>query len=976
MDDDEEHEPKKSRTEGDALMESDVDVDESKAPKRGSKRGLREEDVEELSSSKKARGKRARKGPTDADHSMDVDIDDEEADEVSELRSAARGKKRDRAEAGSTFGGDDDESADEVEGDGNSKARRRRKRRTVAKRKSEASYLRSKKGDEDVTEASSPDQKAVRTKRGKRASHGALRDHDGIKDDVSMDGSTTSNRSKVRSVGDEWESNGIRYKIGPNYQRLRQALVKKERQKFLMPKDSQHPDREEHLQVCIETWLTEEEYQDAKNQHRLAWQDDSPRPEPADKLSIDVTHANANANQPGKSLLWGSSTTTTPTMSPAPPSPVSEAGTADSTKPAPKSYRGGQRHSIASGAVLPGSPFATSHIPTAKRIASTSQALSLAASIGGSPLSASGSASPVAGLSDSTNAMGSPRTPLKVFSKWEKQELEARAMMKIREANRKKEMERDAKLKEERDRAERAEKEKERQRQERERVEREQREARERAQKEAQQKAEAEKKAKEAAEGAQKSAAVPQITITAPSIGNLGQQPSRSNTAASGSAPTAGGGGFSFNLSGAPSSGTAASSPFSAPKTGSLSTGNPFGAPTNTVQSGSPDAVKTESKPASSGFSFGPSPAGATSPAPAASLASRLGVPAPAANSDPVKPSSTSPFSFNNTKQDSPPKSNPFGAPVPPTQPAASSSDSTATVTPKFNFGFGAKPTTNASTNNATAPKSVFGAPSTSASSLSGALGSDAAKAATGSAPAPSPFAGFKTPTTPASATNGNTATTTPATSASSPFGFGGGSTFGSSSAFPSTTTTAGQNNAPGKSVFGTTNTASTFGAGSNPNTSSAFGASSTPNASSAFGGSTGSGVSPFGAAPAQTQSVFGNGAAAAKSSEPTKPLFSFPGASSASTTPASASTANSGAKSAFSFAPTAPTVPAAANTPAGSAPAGAAAPAKFSFNFGGSATPASTPAAASPFGGASSGQSVFGGGVFGSTAMNQAQKQ
>ena len=234
MDDDEEHEPKKSRTEGDASMESDVDADESMAPKRGSKRGLREEDVEELSSSKKARGKRARKGPTDADHSMDVDVDDEEADEVSELPSTARGKKRDRAEAGSTFGGDDDESADEIEVDGHSKARRRRKRRTVAKRKSEASYLRSKMGDEEATEASSPDQKAVRTKRGKRASHVAPRGHDDIKDDVSMDGSTTSNRSKVRSVGDEWESNGIRYKIGPNYQRLRQALVKKERQKFLM----------------------------------------------------------------------------------------------------------------------------------------------------------------------------------------------------------------------------------------------------------------------------------------------------------------------------------------------------------------------------------------------------------------------------------------------------------------------------------------------------------------------------------------------------------------------------------------------------------------------------------------------------------------------------------------------------------------------------------------------------------------------
>jgi len=46
--------------------------------------------------------------------------------------------------------------------------------------------------------------------------------------------------------------------------------------------DSQHPDRQANLEVCIETWLTEEEYREAKENHRLAWQDSSKSPsEPA-----------------------------------------------------------------------------------------------------------------------------------------------------------------------------------------------------------------------------------------------------------------------------------------------------------------------------------------------------------------------------------------------------------------------------------------------------------------------------------------------------------------------------------------------------------------------------------------------------------------------------------------------------------------------------------------------------------------------
>ncbi|KAF8958467.1 hypothetical protein BDZ97DRAFT_1442121 [Flammula alnicola] len=448
-----------------------------------------------------------------------MDVDDEEADELTELKSTTRGKKRDRAEAGSTFGGDDDESADELEADDSKARRRRRKRRTVAKRKSEASYARGKKRERDGegdlsdegSEESSLETKSSRKKRGKRSSHVDRRDHDqASKSDISMDESTTSTKSKVRNIGDEWESNGIKYKIGPNAQRLRQALVKKARQKFVMPKDSQHPDRDANLQVCIECWLTEEEYQDAKNQHLLAWQDSPERQEPTGKLSLDTSEAVPfPQGVPGKSLLWSTSTTSTPTRSPASHSPPAEAAP-EIVKH--RSYRDTYRHSIATTVGLPISPFVSSQIPTVKRIASTSRALSLSSSISGST-----------GLSDSTN--GSPRTPHKVFSKWEKQELEAKAMMKMREATRKKELEREAKLKEERERTERAAAEK--LRLERERLEREQRERAER-ERVAREKAEAEKKAKEAAQSAAQSAAVPQITVTAPSIGSIGQ-PSQSS---------------------------------------------------------------------------------------------------------------------------------------------------------------------------------------------------------------------------------------------------------------------------------------------------------------------------------------------------------------------------------------------------------------------------------------------------------------
>jgi hypothetical protein len=247
MEQDEEHEAKKTRVEGEELIDGDEDAAfEEGAPRRGSKRGIQEEadeDSEGATETKKSRGKRARKvsnekAPQSHQVDQNMDIDDEDMDDITELKPFSRGRKRDRAEAGSTFGGDDDESAFENEVDGDSKLRRRRrKRRTVAKRKSEATYLRGKKrereGEEDVSDDTSDETSSSRRKRGKRSSHVQRHEIERQKSDVSMDESVTSSK-RVREIGEEWESNGVRYKIGPNGQRLRQALVKKARQKFVM----------------------------------------------------------------------------------------------------------------------------------------------------------------------------------------------------------------------------------------------------------------------------------------------------------------------------------------------------------------------------------------------------------------------------------------------------------------------------------------------------------------------------------------------------------------------------------------------------------------------------------------------------------------------------------------------------------------------------------------------------------------------
>ena len=51
---------------------------------------------------------------------------------------------------------------------------------------------------------------------------------------------------------------------------MRRVLVKKVRQKFIVPKDSHH---DANMKVCVEVWLTEE-YKQVKEDSLLAWQDE------------------------------------------------------------------------------------------------------------------------------------------------------------------------------------------------------------------------------------------------------------------------------------------------------------------------------------------------------------------------------------------------------------------------------------------------------------------------------------------------------------------------------------------------------------------------------------------------------------------------------------------------------------------------------------------------------------------------------
>lgn len=249
---------KKSRVEDEELIDGDeerewrddedgMDIDSSvHHGKRGSKRMASPEDDEGLAQSRaERRDKRARKVSLEkqADPSDDDMVEDELEDDLDYIHSAARGKKRDRAEAGSTFGGDDSLIDDDE------KPHRQRRRRVVSNKLSQLSSRGQKRVrdieslESDDSEVERPKREFTRKKRGKRSEE----------DIVPL---SNDPLCKGRRIGEEWEANGIRFKVGPNGQRLRQELVKKSRTRFPMVSRVAHLTKDDALSSISQAILS------------------------------------------------------------------------------------------------------------------------------------------------------------------------------------------------------------------------------------------------------------------------------------------------------------------------------------------------------------------------------------------------------------------------------------------------------------------------------------------------------------------------------------------------------------------------------------------------------------------------------------------------------------------------------------------------------------------------------------------------
>ncbi|KAH8105982.1 hypothetical protein BXZ70DRAFT_904066 [Cristinia sonorae] len=353
----------------------EVDEDAYTAAGRGSKRSASMEGEDHLNhdriGSKRMRKVSRNKSSEAGDQEM------EDADSVHGLPSITRGKKRDRGEAGSVFGGDES-VLDEEEG----KPKRHTRRRTASHKKTSVSSRgqkrgRANSGDSEAEEDEKPMKRSMRQRRGQQSTDDS---------DLSMDDGMVSHDPlcKGRRIGEEWEVNGVVYKVGPNGQRLRQALVRRPRPRFPMPKDSEHPDRNANIDVFVETWLSDEQYQEAKERHELAWQESSPRQTAEPESPGDVS--DVAPAKPGKNLLWSS---TTKGSSPA-------------------AQRRPFRHSTVATVGLRVNPFEHSNGTTGRRISSVQSA----------PL-----------LTPDSPKLHSSKS----YSKWEKQDLEAVAMAKLRE---------------------------------------------------------------------------------------------------------------------------------------------------------------------------------------------------------------------------------------------------------------------------------------------------------------------------------------------------------------------------------------------------------------------------------------------------------------------------------------------------------------------------------------------------------------
>lgn len=210
----------------DVVGDEIIDLSSPK-PARGAKRqAASDEDIANTGSTGKKAGKRARRQSRKLHETSNGDENDASMD----VDSISRGKKRDRTEAESSFGGDDDLAAS-----GRGTKNRRHKRKSNAStdmdaimeaRGTKRSYeVESTLGSDD--EVGSTSRSTLSRKRGK------LTGRDSISD-VLMDGTVPDPACAGRKIGEEWHVNGETFKVGPGGRKQRQVLLRKRRSRFSM----------------------------------------------------------------------------------------------------------------------------------------------------------------------------------------------------------------------------------------------------------------------------------------------------------------------------------------------------------------------------------------------------------------------------------------------------------------------------------------------------------------------------------------------------------------------------------------------------------------------------------------------------------------------------------------------------------------------------------------------------------------------
>jgi hypothetical protein len=143
----------------------------------------------------------------------------------SDVKTSRGAKKRDRTEVESTFGPDDDMTHSEDVDSALSRHRKRRQRKS-------SHIFRGQKRGRDL------DSPGVDTDYGNpRVKGRAFRRRSTTSDtDLSAEDVQTSKDPlcKGRRIGEEWEAHGVRFRVGPDGQRLRKVLIKEDRLKFNM----------------------------------------------------------------------------------------------------------------------------------------------------------------------------------------------------------------------------------------------------------------------------------------------------------------------------------------------------------------------------------------------------------------------------------------------------------------------------------------------------------------------------------------------------------------------------------------------------------------------------------------------------------------------------------------------------------------------------------------------------------------------